>query len=305
MNPILSCHSRCHGTAGRSLRQGTSKLFMNPSIPPISDPSSASKGSTAPELASRVALWRWWVATFIIGVCPALVSLLNGGRRADEKASAFPKTMPELLIFTLWEFGLFGIVWGVAWLFARASKDALFLRFKDGWLAPLWGVAYSIAMRLGITIFMVFVFVFLSLLGFDVMKISKTAEENSQVVQQMFAPMIENASPVFQGVMIFTVSFVVAGLREELWRVFTMAGLLRITPQRWNILDREVLALVLSSCLFGLGHIYQGISGVVLTTFLGVILGCITLHHKSIWPAVVAHGCFNAVSFISLAMLKK
>lgn len=54
--------------------------------------------------------------------------------------------------------------------------------------------------------------------------------------------------------------------------------------------------VLISSVLFGLGHIYQGWIGVAQTTLVGVVLALLTLHWKSLWPAIFAHGFLDAVS---------
>jgi membrane protease YdiL (CAAX protease family) len=215
-----------------------------------------------------------------------------------------PKSVLHLLFFAVIEFALFGLLWGVAWLFARATKDDLLLRLRNGWKAIGWGIGYSIAMRVGLLIVMICGLTLLSLFGLDVAKMVKLAEENGQGAQKVFGPAMANSSLLYKVVMVTVISFVVAGLREELWRTFTMAGLQRIFPRGWSLRAKNVVAVLLSSFLFGLGHIYQGATGVLQTMVLGAMLGAIVLHHKSIWPAVVAHGCINAVSFIALALIK-
>jgi membrane protease YdiL (CAAX protease family) len=99
------------------------------------------------------------------------------------------------------------------------------------------------------------------------------------------------------------VSFVVAGLREELWRAVVFAGLLRWRP-RWNESVRgRLLMISLAAVIFGFGHLPQGWAGVGLTAMLGAGLGAILLFHRSLWMAVLAHGFFDAASFIFLRLL--
>ena len=63
--------------------------------------------------------------------------------------------------------------------------------------------------------------------------------------------------------------------------------------------------LMIVSLMFGFGHTYQGVIGVGATTLLGLGLGAIMLWHKSIWHAVIAHGFFDASTFVTLYLLTK
>lgn len=60
--------------------------------------------------------------------------------------------------------------------------------------------------------------------------------------------------------------------------------------------------VLLSSLLFGLGHIYQGGVGVAQTTLFGIVLATLTLRWGTLWPAIFAHAILNT---FSLAMLKR
>ena len=59
--------------------------------------------------------------------------------------------------------------------------------------------------------------------------------------------------------------------------------------------------VVIVALIFGIGHLPQGIMGVLLTSVLGVGLGFLQIWHKSIWEATMAHGFFNATSFLLMA----
>ncbi|MBM3841498.1 MAG: CPBP family intramembrane metalloprotease [Verrucomicrobia bacterium] len=50
----------------------------------------------------------------------------------------------------------------------------------------------------------------------------------------------------------------------------------------------------------GSRHSMQGPVAVGLTTLLGFGLGVIMVLHRSIWPAVIAHGMFDATSLALL-----
>jgi CAAX protease family protein len=54
--------------------------------------------------------------------------------------------------------------------------------------------------------------------------------------------------------------------------------------------------VLLSSLLFGLGHLYQGWIGVAQTAAIGVILAGLTVRWGTLWPAILAHASLNTVS---------
>lgn len=58
--------------------------------------------------------------------------------------------------------------------------------------------------------------------------------------------------------------------------------------------------VLVSSVLFGLGHIYQGWIGVVQTTVIGVIFAVFTLRWATLWPAIMAHAAMNTLSVAAL-----
>lgn len=251
--------------------------------------------------------WRWWVSWLLIASLPILASV-SGLRRAqaqqarNDAGGIFPTSVLGLLWFCALQLGVFALLWGVAWAFSRANSDQLFLRFR-GVKSLLWGVGYSLLMRFGLGFLAMLVLIFLALLGFNLEAMTDTIKANAQTIKEAFGPAMAARDPLYRLLLVTLVSFVVAGLREELWRVATMAGIFHLAPQKWSQKRVNGVALGVSSLLFGVGHLYQGATGVIGTTLLGVVLGAITLKHRSVWPAVVAHGCFDAASFAALGVL--
>ena len=65
----------------------------------------------------------------------------------------------------------------------------------------------------------------------------------------------------------------------------------------WN----TQLSLILASILFGLAHAYQGLSGIILTGSIGLIVSILYLYQKrSIWTNVVVHGMVDTVAMVLL-----
>ena len=62
-------------------------------------------------------------------------------------------------------------------------------------------------------------------------------------------------------------------------------------------------AVLLAAVIFGAAHVIQGPIAMVLTGLLGIGLGAIMVWHRSIWPAVMAHGFFDATSIALIPLL--
>lgn len=59
--------------------------------------------------------------------------------------------------------------------------------------------------------------------------------------------------------------------------------------------------VLVSSLLFGLGHLYQGWIGVAQTTLIGVVLAVAVLRWGSLWPAIIAHALLDVSSVLFMA----
>ena len=59
------------------------------------------------------------------------------------------------------------------------------------------------------------------------------------------------------------------------------------------------LGVIISSALFGIGHIYQGITGVILSAGAGLVFGTLyLLSGKNLCAAILAHGLIDTAGFI-------
>jgi uncharacterized protein len=62
-----------------------------------------------------------------------------------------------------------------------------------------------------------------------------------------------------------------------------------------------ILALLLSSLLFGAAHGYQGLAGAIGTAEVGLLLGAVYLvNRRNLWMNVFCHGFIDSISLISL-----
>ncbi len=61
------------------------------------------------------------------------------------------------------------------------------------------------------------------------------------------------------------------------------------------------LAVLITAFLFGMAHLYQGISGVILITFYGIFSGALYLFSKrNLWPVMIFHGVFDTIGITLL-----
>ena len=92
---------------------------------------------------------------------------------------------------------------------------------------------------------------------------------------------------------LFILLAITAGLCEEfLFRGFVMAALYRAGAVNW-------LAVVVSSAMFGVAHLYQGRGGSVGTGILGTIFALIRIACHSLLPVVVWHAALDVVAGIA------
>jgi membrane protease YdiL (CAAX protease family) len=91
--------------------------------------------------------------------------------------------------------------------------------------------------------------------------------------------------------------FTAAFLEELLWRGYLMNRLVdlqgKTTKLAWAI------SLVVSAVIFGLGHTYQGLGGVIKITAAGLLFGAAFLIvRRNLWPVIIAHALLDTISFM-------
>jgi len=92
-------------------------------------------------------------------------------------------------------------------------------------------------------------------------------------------------------------SWALAGFGEEMfWRGYLMnrvAGLLGQETASW------IASLVIVSFVFGLGHSYQGLTGIVEEGFAGLLLGLLYLGTgRNLWVPIIAHGVADTIDMV-------
>lgn len=100
-------------------------------------------------------------------------------------------------------------------------------------------------------------------------------------------------SPLMLALWIVLVGWLAAGLGEELlWRGFLLDRLMRLQ----GIEGRIWLAIIIQAVLFGLPHLYQGWSGVMITGSIGLLLGWLRIKANwNLWPLVIAHASVDTI----------
>jgi membrane protease YdiL (CAAX protease family) len=261
-------------------------------LPPLPD--------SSPPDTRPIARWRWWVHLLLITSYVVLIGAM-GFIREKDAAPALSSSTRGLLWTTGLGLLVFGLVFGGAWLASRASRDDLLLRWRRGFWPVPWGIGYSLALRFAVGSVAIGVAVAL-------MTLQVVSPDKLQEVLQTRAPDVSAVvnisslrdNPAYFWLMVTFVSFIVAGLREELWRSAFLAGLRGIWPRRFASRKAQIGAAALAAVIFGFGHAAQGPIAATAAGLLGLGLGAIMVWHRSIWPAVIAHGCFDATSFALL-----
>ena len=245
-----------------------------------------------PPAALTIGRVRWW--THLVLITGYLgVSGAPGWARGAAGAPALSHSPGRLMLVGTITLAVFGCVFGLAWLASRASRDELLLRWRGGfWTVPM-GLGYSLALR-----------VMLAVVGVPILAVLVLARVLTAETLQRLVPRVEvlldvpamRNDPLYFWLTVTFVSFVMAGLREELWRAAFLAGLRALWPQRFGSHAGQIAAVVIAAVIFGLAHVTMGWLAVCAAGLLGVGLGLIMVRHRSIWPAVLAHGAFDATS---------
>lgn len=227
---------------------------------------------------------------------------LAGLGRGGPALSSSPR---GVLIVCGWQLLWFALFFGLAWIFSRASPDAMLCRWRGGfWIVPL-SVVYSVALRVAVGIVLILVFALALLLTSESTpeSVQETILRNKPDVEALVDVGALRENPAYFWLAVTVVSFGLGGLREELWRSAFLAGLRALWPHWFGSTRGQILGVSVAAVLFGFAHLPMGVLAVGMTGLLGLGLGIILVLHRSIWPAVLAHGFFNATTMALLPLL--
>jgi membrane protease YdiL (CAAX protease family) len=203
------------------------------------------------------------------------------------------------------QIALFAFVFALGWLFSRVSAEQLLLWWRPGWWVIPLGIGYSFAIRfmVGVVLFVTILF-FLAIGLLDQQSLHEFVARSRPDVEKLVDISVLRNNPSHFWLMVTLNSFVIAGVREELWRSGTLAAMRALWPNIFTERDGQIIAVALIAVAFGLAHIGYGLLAVAIAALVGFCLGVIMVVHRSIWPAVMAHGFFDATTFALLPWIR-
>ncbi len=237
----------------------------------------------------------------VLGAYPALGLLARFASDRVPQGPVLSGRVAGLLLVCAVEVLFFSIFFFVAWLASRASRDELMFTWRPGWWVVPLGAGYSLALRFALGVIAVAVMMVLA--ASQVItpeKIQEYVKVNRPNVESMVSVPALRHDPAYYWLTLTLVSFVVAGLREEMWRSGTMAAMRALWPRAFGSRAGQCVAMTIIAIAFGAMHLRMGVIAAVGAGLLGLMLGLIIVVHKSIWPAVIAHGLFDATTFALL-----
>jgi len=149
-----------------------------------------------------------------------------------------------------------------------------------------WG--RTILMGVGVTLGIVVSFVVLASLIQLVFPVPQADNSRFDILHNNLPNLILNVVAAW-----FTAGF----LEELLWRGYLMNRLVDLLGNKTKL--TWVISLVGSAIIFGLGHTYQGLGGVIKITVLGLLFGAAFLTtRRSLWPVIIAHALLDTIGFV-------
>src|SRR5262249_2761170 len=124
----------------------------------------------------------------------------------------------------------------------------------------------------------------------DVMEVAVKKVENMEVLGSISLAAI------------VPVSILVGIYEEVLFRGFFLSRL-RLALGRLGEPRGTILAVVITTACFGLGHFYQGVLGVLQTTVVGLVLAIVAIWRRSIWACIIAHIGIDTFGLVVLKLI--
>ena len=82
-----------------------------------------------------------------------------------------------------------------------------------------------------------------------------------------------------------------------MWRGYLMNRLVDLQGKNTKL--AWAISLVVSAIIFGLGHTYQGLGGVIKITAMGLLLGGGFLAvRRNLWPLIIVHIIIDTISMV-------
>jgi len=166
----------------------------------------------------------------------------------------------------------FIVVGGVVWVLLRANRETI------GQLGFAWDGASRFLLRSGLLALGMFVVtnvvlnsVFAALFG----------RSETPPIAALFRDIHDLPYWIFSAI-------VGGGFVEELARAFTLTRFEKLLGRAGL-----VLALIVDSAAFGLGHLYQGPASAASSAITGLLLGLIFLRRRRVIDAIAVHALFD------------
>jgi membrane protease YdiL (CAAX protease family) len=218
--------------------------------------------------------WDIWLIFFVLGVI-----LPWRGRARMKKLLAMPHvgTMERLVLYAAtigFQWIAVAIVAWRAWAHGYTAKELGLAIYNEGRIAIA-----SIVGALTIA----------AIQSLNLRRMSRIPVEKRGNLQAIAERILPQST---MELLPFLALAITAGLCEEfLYRGFAMAVLARLGSPGW-------LAVLLSSILFGLAHLYQGRGGFISTMVIGGVLGTGRIVYDSLIPVIFWHSAVDVVAGI-------
>ena len=121
------------------------------------------------------------------------------------------------------------------------------------------------------------------------------ASPASSDVTRLFAELAAN-----RGLLVLFLGLLlpVGAAAEEVVRALLLSRLWKV----WPSTPAKRVAVIVSACLFGLIHLYQGTVGILWTATFGLILALYYLRFGRVVPLILAHYLTNALQVVIFAL---
>jgi membrane protease YdiL (CAAX protease family) len=245
----------------------------------------------------------WWIHLILVSAYVLYIGV--SGLLLHDKQHVAVQTNPltGLLFGYGIELAFFGVVFGLAFYASQATPDDLLLRWRGNVKPLLFGASYAIGLRLIVTILLKLLFVVLILSGaLQSYQFLDIAAAQHSGAERIVSSAALRYSPAYFWLSLVFTSFIMAGLCEELWRSAVIAAFKILWPDNFKSNMGQVGAVAIAAVMFGFGHTTQSPLAVLQAGLMGFGFGLIMVFHHSIWPAVIAHGFFDATTMIMVQL---
>jgi membrane protease YdiL (CAAX protease family) len=96
------------------------------------------------------------------------------------------------------------------------------------------------------------------------------------------------------------IGIVGGGIVEELQRIFVLTRF-----EKWLGRPGLIVGVVLTSAIFGFGHLYQGLGTAISTTVSGLVFALVYLRRRSALEPITAHAFSDVLAMLAATMLAR